>query len=112
MSGDSRILKDQLELGVPLEDAMLLAGYTFEEIENREDSDEIIVIERAAKAQFISKHLVQLNAISDERPSVSQWLLERVVPERFAQNHKLLDFPKLPEVIKLEGVYPDAATDS
>lgn len=105
--GDIRVLQDQLELGVPIEDSMLLAGYTFEEIESREEDEEIEFVIKQARAIFTSKHLIGLNAIASEKPQVAQWLLERVVPGRFSQGHKIVEAPKLPKSIRLVGVYPD-----
>lgn len=103
--GDFRVLKDELELGVPIKYAMLQAGYSFDEIESYEDSPEIIELIERTTALFISKHLQRLN--SDDRSQVSQWLLERRVPKDFSQGQKIIDPPKMPNVIKIEGIYAD-----
>lgn len=104
--GDIRILKEQVEIGVPLESAALLAGYDFEEIAVLDDDREIQFITKLANANIMSKHLVNINVHSDVNPRMSTWLLERLFPDRFANTSKIVDKsnePPIPTSISLKG---------
>ena len=68
--GDVRILQEQIEIGVPLESAAILAGYSFEEIEKLEESDEVRMMMAVADATFISRHLLNVADHSDENPRI------------------------------------------
>lgn len=105
--GDMRILNDQLELGVPIESAMLLAGFSFEDIENREDDTEISNLIKMSEAVFTSKHLAYINAEADTNPRLSQWLLERRVPKDFSPTQTIKEPDRPPNFsIQLVGVKP------
>lgn len=110
--GDLNTLKDQLELGIPVEESMLLSGFSFEEIENHQDNSEVVALIKMSKAIFMRKHLTQLSVVSDERPQVSQWLLERLHPDKFGSGSKNQEAPfSFPGRIILEGVHPDSNAD-
>ena len=110
--GDVRILQDELEVGVPLESAAILAGYTFEEIEQLGGSDEVRRIIAIADASFISKHLLNIITKSDENPRLSTWLLERRFPKHFSQTNRIVDKDDIPKSVLLRGVSPDANGNS
>ena len=89
--GDVRILQEQIEIGVPLESAAILAGYSFEEIEKLEESDEVRMMMAVANATFISRHLLNVVDHSKENPRMSTWLLERLHPKHFSQTNKIIE---------------------
>lgn len=105
--GDFRILKEQLEIGMPLESAAILAGYDFEEIEKLQEDSSVDLIIKTCEANLMSKHLTNIQECSRDRPRLSTWLLERKFPERFAQSNKLIVPKEFPKEIILRGVKPD-----
>lgn len=110
--GDIRVLRDQLELGVPRESAMMLAGYSFEDIDRYEKDPEVMGLLKMTKATFISKHLAYLNAAADEKPQISQWLLERVASDGFSPTQKVVDVPiKKTRSIRIRGIKPKVLDD-
>lgn len=110
--GDVRILKDQLELGLPLESAALLAGYDFEEIDGLKDDEEIIKVTKIAEASLMRKHLTNVKDFSEVNPRMSTWLLERRFPQHFSQTSKIVDLDEVPKSVTLRGVAPDADGDN
>lgn len=106
--GDIRVLKEQIEIGVPLDSAALLAGYDFEEIEKLETSDEIKHLVGLANAQFISRHLENIIDHSENNPRMSTWLLERRFPEHFLPARKIGEEDDVPKSVTVRGVTPDA----
>ena len=104
--GEVDSLKDQLELGLPVEEAMLLSGYSFEEIEDYKNNEELMIIIKMSSALFMRRHLTQIVTKSDERPQLSQWLLERLHPEKFGTKRDQEPPINFPSKIILEGVYP------
>jgi hypothetical protein len=111
MMGDIRILKEQLEIGVPLESAAILAGYEFEEIESLKDDSQVKRIIAEADASFISHHLLNISEKSDDNPRMSAWLLERRFPEHFSVSSRNLEKDEVPKEVVLRGVSPDAASN-
>jgi len=103
--GDFQVLKEQLEIGLPLESAALLAGYMFEEIEQLEQDSAITREVRLAEARLMSKHLLNVNAQSEDNPRMSTWMLERKFPQHFAGTTKLSP-SDIPHKVILEGVNP------
>jgi len=112
MMGDIRILREQIEVGVPLESAAILAGYEFEEIEELENDLAIKRMIAEADANFISRHLINIATHSDINPRMSTWLLERRFPEHFSQTNKILERNDIPKSVILRGVSPDVGNDS
>jgi hypothetical protein len=105
--GDIRILKDKLEIGIPVEEAMLLAGYSFEEIGNYEEIEEINFLVKMSKALLVDRHMTNLSIASGDKPQISQWLLEKIVPDKFGSGKKDKGPINFPKSIKLIGVYPE-----
>ncbi len=87
--GNIEILKEQLELGVPLKHAAVLAGYEKDEIPKLAEDPKIEQVITLAKASLISEHLVKLKQKSFWNSQDSKWLLEKVFPEDFSG--KILD---------------------
>jgi hypothetical protein len=106
--GDFRVLKDQIEIGVPLESAAILAGYEFEEMEALSNDPQIKKMIATADANFISRHLTNIAVHSDVNPRMSTWLLERRFPERFSQANRNIEKDDIPKSVILRGVDPDA----
>lgn len=104
--GDVRVLKDQIELGVPLESAAILAGYEFEQIEVLEKDGQIQRMIAIANAEAISRHLANVSAHSDMNPRMSLWLLERRFPEHFSPTNKIISKDEIPKSVILRGVSP------
>ena len=105
--GDIRVLKEQLEIGMPFEAACILAGYDFEEIEELRESPEVDKIIKICEAHLMSQHLSNIKDCSQDRPRLSTWILERKFPENFAQTNKVIDPREFPKEIILKGVGPD-----
>lgn len=105
--GDVRILKEQIEIGMPLEAAAILAGYDFEEIENLLEDSEINRVIKICEANLMNKHLSNIRDCAKDRPRLSTWILERKFPERFAQTNKIVEPKDFPKEIILRGVDPD-----
>ena len=105
--GDMQVLQDQLEIGMPFEAAALLAGFTFEEIEVLERDEEINHRVQLAEANLMSKHLVNINATSDQNPRMSTWMLERKFPKFFSQTTKLQTPNDDSLSITVKGVNPE-----
>ncbi len=85
MDGDDRIniLKDQVEIGVPLESAAILAGYDFEEIDALREDPAIMKMVAIAEAEMMSKHLLNVAMQSESNGRLSTWLLEKRFPKHF-----------------------------
>ena len=111
MMGDIRVLKDQIEIGVPLESAAILAGYDFDEIEALEESKEIQHMVALADAQQMSRHLTNVAMHSETQPRMSTWLLERRFPDHFSPTSKIKELDDVPRSVILRGVSPDANSD-
>jgi len=112
MMGDIRILREQIEIGVPLESAAILAGYEFEEIEGLENDPAIKRMIAEMDANFISRHLTNIATHSDINPRMSTWLLERRFPNYFSQTNKIIEKDDIPKSVVLRGVVPDADPDN
>jgi len=112
MMGDIRVLREQIEVGVPIESAAILAGYDFEEIVALEEDSEIKQMVAVADANFISRHLVNIATHSDINPRMSTWLLERRFPEHFSQTNKIIEKDDIPKSVVLRGVNPSADSDN
>ena len=104
--GDIRILKEQLELGMPLESASILAGYEFEEIDALHEDKEIQGLIAQCDAFLMNKHLMNITMKAEDNPRMSTWLLERRFPQHFSQASKILDAKDIPKSIRLTGVAP------
>ena len=109
--GDIRVLKEQIEIGVPLESAALLAGYDFEDIDELEQSTDIRKLVGIADANFISRHLMNIINHSEENPRMSTWLLERRFPGHFSPTSKIVEKDELPKSVTLRGVPSNANGD-
>lgn len=106
--GDVRVLEEQIQIGVPLESAAILAGYDFEEIESLASDPEVKRMVAIADANFISRHLTNIAVHSDVNPRMSTWLLERRFPEHFSQANRNLEKDDVPKEVVLRGVSPGA----
>ena len=101
--GDSKQeqLLQAIRLGADLTTAALLAGYDFDDIEDLEE-DEILQRKiKVTEAELQFKHLKRIDtasAIAAEKgtASPSQWMLEKLNPERFGKALKLSGDEKKP----------------
>ena len=109
--GDIRVLREQIEIGVPLESAAILAGFEFDEIEALEDDDTIQRMVALADAQFMSRHLVNIATHSDVNPRMSAWLLERRFPAHFSPTSKIVEPKDVPKSVVVRGVHPRVNSD-
>ena len=82
--GNAEILTEQLELGMPLKYAAVLAGYEKDEIANLQSDPALEKVITLAKANLIREHLLKLQKKSKHNSQDSKWLLEKVFPEDFS----------------------------
>lgn len=78
------ILREQLELGVPLDSAALLAGYEPEDLDALKEDEVVSKIISIAQANLISYHLDNIKRKSKWSSNDSKWLLEKVLPKIFS----------------------------
>ena len=109
--GDVRVLKEQIEIGVPIESAAILAGYDFEEIAALQEDQEIKRMAAIADANFISRHLLNIAEHSENNPRMSTWLLERRFPGHFSPTSKIVEQDDIPKSVTLRGVPSNANGD-
>jgi len=105
--GDFRVLKEELELGVPFESAAILAGYDFEVIREMAENDEVQKLIIKSEANMIHEHLTNIRTKAEDNPRLSTWLLERIFPQHFSQTNKNIEQDDFPQDVELKGVHPE-----
>lgn len=104
--GDIRVLQEQIEIGVPLESAAILAGYEFEEIAELAEDAGVRKLVAIAHATLMSRHLMNIGEQSDNSARLSTWILEHLFPDQFGTKLRTKDEtppPTVPTTIILKG---------
>ena len=94
--GNKDVLLEQIELGLPLEHAGLLAGYSFEEIALLSEDEDLNYDIKVHEAKLMSKMLTRVDEQSHVNTRAATWSLERKFKEFAPTNNFNVDMPNAP----------------